>query len=238
MRFSYDVENNELSIYVKRNEFDLAANDTEYRVFKRVFNRENLELFLKSYSNFIKDIFSYITPDEPIHEIVAISQYKQLYSWRSLTEMVYGDESSSFLENLMIYGLSVMDKECKKVKEKTIMESIHKRDKNKLSLIMTLIDTLTLPMPYMEGKKSKNNAKALQTKLNTMDKKLKVFEEKYGFDSQTAWKYYNDDKFVGDDDNMLNWLELYEEKNYILSIDKKRQLAEELVSKWMQDING
>jgi len=236
MRFSYDPENNELSVYVKKNEFDLAANETEYKVFKRVFNRENLESFLKAYSNFIKDIFDYITPNEKIQDIVAISTYKQLYSWRSLsgTELTYGDESSSFLENMMIYGLSVMDRKCIQNGGKNIMEEITPRDKSKLSLIMTLIDTLNLPTPYVEGKKSKNTLKSLQKKLNTMDAKLKVYEEKYKFSSEDAWKYYNDDKLP--DEKMLDWLEIYEEKQYILSIDKKRQLAEELASKWLRDI--
>lgn len=234
MRFSYEPTTGELSAYVKQSEFDLAANGEEYRVFKRTFDIDNLEEFLKGYANFIKEIFHYLTPDEQMQDVVSISTYKQGYTWRSIANMEYNDESFSFLENLMTYGLSIIDKECRqRTGGKTIAEMISKRDSAKLSLIMSLLNMPSLPEPYKKRKKLKNVSKILQKRLDLINTKLKTFEEKYGFSSEDMWKYYKDDELP--EDNMITWIDLYQEKQFALSIDKKQKLAEDLVDLWMKE---
>ena len=111
MRFSYNPETREVSIYVKQEEFDLAANGDEYRVFTRTFNADNLETFINGYTEFIKKICSDLLINEKIHDIITISTYKSGYLWRSLLDFSSSDESTSFLENILSYGLHLINQD-------------------------------------------------------------------------------------------------------------------------------
>lgn len=234
MRFFYEPTTGEVTAYVKREEFDLAANETEYRVFKRVFDVKNLENFLKLYSKFIKDIFEYLAPDEQIQDLIAVSNGKQGYTWRSVIDMAYGEERPLFLENLITYGLHAMDRECVKLSEgqKNIVSMISKKDETKLSMIMSLLDMSSLPEPFQKNKKFKKPYKGLRRKIDSLNKKLKAYEDKYGFSSEQALLYYKDDMMP--EDSMVEWLKLIEEKKYLSKFEAREALVDEFIKKWQE----
>jgi len=230
MRFSYKPETGEVSIYVKQSEFDLAAKGDEYRVFTRHFDSESLEKFIESYSNFMKDVCNSLMPNEQIKDIVTMSTYKSGYTWRSLLDLDYSDESNSFLENTLAYGLHIVDQEGrKKNPDKTIADIISKKDASKLSLIMTLLNLPSLPEPYRKRRRSKS-PKVIQKRVDMLKTKLKKFEDKFGFDSETMEKYYHDDKMPSEE--MGEWINIYSELKFINSIKERETLADELLEVW------
>jgi hypothetical protein len=231
MRFSYEPENSEVSIYIKKEEFDLAANEKEYKVFTRQFTPENLQDFIESYTDFIKNILINLMPSENIQDIITVSDYKSGYTWRSLLNMDFSDESTSFLENMVAYGLHIIDQEGRsKNSDKTIADYISQKDASKLSLIMTLLDLPSLPEPFKKRNKRKPSKKVLQNRLDAIDKKLKTFEQKFDFDSDTMFKFYEDDKMPEKD--ISAWLNLYNEKKFIISVKNREELAEKLLVLW------
>jgi len=235
MRFSYNPVEGRVAIYVKKEEFDLAANENEYRVFSRVFDPKNLEQFIEGYTNFIQQICNFLVPDEQIKDIVTFSTYKNGYTWRSLLNLDYSDESASFLENLLAYGLSTIDQEEQnRIPNKPITEFISRRDANKLSLIMTLLNQLpSLPQPYKKRKRPPSS-RSVQKHIDSLNLKLKMFEEKYGFNSETMLKYYENDKIM--DDNMGQWISVYSELKFINSVKNREMVAEEVMEIWSKKV--
>jgi len=234
MRFSYQPQNGVVSIYVRREEFDLAARGDEYRVFSRSFNPNNLEQFIEGYTDFIKQVCNYLVPEEKIQDIVTMSTYKSGYTWRSLLNLDYSDESTSFLENMVAYGLHIIDQEGRsRNPAKTIADYISKKDASKLSLIMTLLNLPSLPEPFNKRKKLKS-PKTLQKRIDMLNAKLKVFEERYKFDSNTMIKYYESDKMPTNDIN--EWISLFTEKKYHESIKNREIVANELLEEWEKKV--
>jgi len=230
MRFSYEPTTGEVSIYVKKEEFDLAAKGDEYRVFTRSFDPENLEKFIESYTEFIKQICNHLMPQEKIQDVLTVSTLKSGYTWRSLLNLDYSDESNSFLENMVSYGLHIIDQEGRiKNPHKTIADYISKKDASKLSLIMTLMNLPSLPEPFKKRKRGKNT-KALQKRIDNLNNQIKRFEESYGFSSETMYKYYQDDELP--DDNMGSWINAYNELKFINSVKNRETIVEELLEVW------
>ena len=235
MRFSYVPSTGTVTIYVKKEEFDLAVNETEFRVFSRVFTSDGLQQFIEGYTDFIKQICNFLVPDEKIQDIVTMSTYKSSsYVWRSLLNLNYSDESASFLENLLAYGLSTIDQEEQnRVPNKSITEFISRRDANKLSLIMTLLNQLpSLPQPYQ--KRRRKSPKTAQKRIDFLTFKLKMFEEKYGFNSETMLQYYQNDKIM--DENMGEWINTFNELKFINSVKNREMVAEEVMELWSKKV--
>jgi hypothetical protein len=230
MRFSYDPANGKVSIYVKQSEFDLAANGDEYRVFTRNFNSDGLRQFIEGYTGFVKQVCNNLVPEEQIKDIVTMSTYKSSgYVWRSLLDLDYSDESTSFFENLITYGLSVIDQECQtKVPSKAISEFISRKDASRLSLIMTLLNLPSLPEPYK--KRKRKSPKAAQKQIDNLKSKLKTFEDKYGFNSEAMIQYYANDKIM--DNNIGEWINVYNEYKFLNSVRNRERVADELIEIW------
>jgi len=236
MRFSYEPTTGEVSIYVQHKEFDLAVNKEEFRVFTRTFTPESLQKFIEGYTNFIKEVCNCLIPEEQIQDIVTMSTYKSSgYVWRSLLSLDYSDESTSFLENLIAYGLSTIDQESQTKSNKTIANYISKKDASKLSLIMTLLNLPSLPEPYKKRRKLKS-PKTLQKRIDALTLKLKAFEAKYEFNSETMLKYYENDKIPSDE--IKAWISTYQELKFINSEKNREMVADELVEIWNKRCNN
>lgn len=227
MRFAYNKDNAVLSAYVKKENFSLAAGQDEYRVYEKRITQESFQEFIKNYSNFIKNVFSSISPDEEVQDIVSISSFKEGFTWRSLIDLYYGGEKFCFLENIFSYALHVI-KENSKKDNITLSEE----DAARLQLIMGLIYMPSLSQPFKKGKKYKGVEYLLKKKKQAIDKKIISFEKKYKFDSKTMYQYYKDDEIP--EKYIKEWIELFEQQKEIENLLDKQKLINGFISEWIK----
>lgn len=192
MRFAYDPSTRELSLYVKKHEFDLAVNDEEYRVFRRDFSENKMATFIEEFSAFVRKILCTIYTEEKVQDILAISSSKKGYTWTSLMHLEYSENAVNFLENLMSYGLHIVQHQSEHGKD-SFIQDLNSEDMTKLNLIVSLISTLNYPQPWQKRAAGKNQLK-LKTRITRLAKQIKALEQKYGFSSDEMLKYYADDE--------------------------------------------
>lgn len=232
MRFSYDPSEGAVSAYVTQDEFELAASEKEFRVFRRRFTPDSLKKFIQEYSFFMKNVFEALIPDEHMYDIVALSKYKKDYVWKSLINLEYSKEHESFLENMLGYAIFEMDKEIQNKSTESLESKISSDDAAKLSIILNLLDLTSLPEPFNDNKRKISKEKSESRKLKDINTKIMKLEKKYGFNTEEMLKYYSNDKFP--EVTMQLWMKLTEERAYILKYQDRQLLIKDFVKKWSE----
>jgi hypothetical protein len=229
MRFNYNPNTEELSAYVNKNDFDFAANkdSEEYRIFSRDFKKTSLINFIQEFSKFVCHIFSCIYPEEKIKDIIVVSKFGKGFSWTSLLNLNFNDNTLGFFENLINYGMHALKEHNK---DKNFMEKMPKEEVAKLSLINHLVATLNCPEPWQRKRKTQENQ--INIKIKDLKKSIKSYENKFGFSSEEMLKYYADDEMP--EEEMIHWKNaFFELKNYE-NILKKQDSLEKIIQIWME----
>jgi hypothetical protein len=229
MRFNYDPHLEELSAYVHKEDFEFAANkDTdEYRIFSRNFKKSSIINFIQEFTKFICHIFECLYPEEKIKDIIVISKFNKGFSWTSLLNLNFNDNTLGFFQNLMNYGMHTL-KEFNK--DKNFVEKLPKEEIAKLSLINHLVVTLNCQEPWQ--RKRKNQENQIEVKIKNLKKSIKSYEVKFGFSSDEMLKYYADDEMP--EEEMNNWKNaFFELKNYENML-KKQDTLNKIIEMWME----
>ena len=230
MRFRYSPETGQLNIFVKKDEFDLAVSENEYRVFTRDFTKVNISVFVEEFSNFVKEIFQSLYAEEKLKDIVAVSTVNGAYTWISLLKLEDTGSANDFLENLLSYGLNVLDKESLK-KKKDFLYEMTVEDRAKLSLILGLLHNLSYPAPWKKRTKDNKLQKNIN-RLKLLKRQLGALESKYGFSSEEMVKYYADDTIP--DEDIVAWLILYNEYQELQHFSDKQDVLKQIIDIWIK----
>lgn len=228
MRFTYNQDNGYLSAYVKKKDFELILNNNEYQVYNKKIERENFNDFIKNYSNFIKEFFSSVSPDEQVQQIISISNFKQGFTWRSLLDLHYGGEKICFLENMFSYILYEIQNN---IKQNTLILS--PEDAARLQLISALMYMPGLPQPFKKNQKYKGVKVLLQKKIEIFDKKLISYENKYKISSDIFFKKYKD--IDNNEKYIKEWLKLYEQREDLKRTLSQQDLVNKFVKLWIKN---
>ena len=138
MRFLYEPEHGLLSLYVKKQEFALAANDTEYKVMSRAFEETDINVFLEEFIKFSRDMLNSMSPKDKLQDVLAISLSENAYIWTSLVRLEDSSEPQNFLNMLLDYGVAILQKQSKN--QKNFLNDLDEEDKAKLQLSTALLN--------------------------------------------------------------------------------------------------
>ena len=86
MKFDFNPSTNKLTAYVAKEEFDLALNEKEFRVFSRVLNDKELSSFFREFLIFFKEVVNHLNKDnyEKLKSIkTGLKEFEKKYNLKS-----------------------------------------------------------------------------------------------------------------------------------------------------------
>ena len=230
MRLNYNSNNREFAIYVDKDEFNLAMDNKEFKVFSRAMDEENFYKLVKEFADFFKDSLMQVFPNKKIHDIIAFcSSSDGMHNWIGINNPTESESHYNLLEAALSYAVFILENYCQNTKNNGLLETLSAEDGAKLSLILSLISLINVPNPFVQSKKKHSIA----SKLKKINGKLQLFEERFGFTSETMWKYYQDDNLP--DEEMEDWIALYEEKRFLINVKDKERFIKEMIDKWIKE---
>lgn len=241
MRFDYSPQTGQFSVYASQDEFQLAASQDSYRVIVKNLKNKNGDIepeliakFIAEYSEFVKKILQSIYPEEKIKDIVVMSTMPKFgFLWTSLLDIKKCGNSFNFFETIMNYITNVMKDSGSKNGIKDLEEIIEEKDLNKLEILNILSKSIDGPSIWKNRKKQDNDKLKNITNIKNINIKIEELEKKYQFSSEEMYKFYQN--YKGDESlesGMLEWIDLFEERKFLLSVKEKHRLLDELVDKW------
>ena len=238
LRFNYDPEACVLSVYIKKNDFSLAVNNEdykdEYRVYYKDFQKHGLQTFVQDFSNFTKNIFNKIYPDDDLRDLIGISAKKDGtgYIWSSLLHLEHRETTQSFLNTLLNYAFHIFQKESKSKNKLNFFDLLTDQDRSKISLIVTLINSMEHAQPWKRKKKNKSST---TDRIKLLSKRINALEKQFGFTSEQMVKYYMDDAIKVED--IANWFQYIDELNALQNIETQKNTIGEILALWIKSGN-
>lgn len=241
MRFDYSPQIGQLSVYASQDEFQLAASQDSYRVIVKTLRNKNGDIepeliakFIEEYSEFVKKILQSIYPEEKIKDIVVMSTMPKFgFLWTSLLDIKKCGNSFNFFEMMMNYITNIIKDSGSKNRTKELEEILEQKDLSKLEILNILSKSIDGPSIWKNRKKQDNNKLKNITDIKNINIKIQDLEKKYQFSSEEMYKFYQE--YKGDESlepGMLEWIDLFEERRFLLSIKEKHRLLDELLDKW------